>query len=206
MQTSETASSGHKEARPHRQHHRGTYTKVVNASKHPIRELRKRNDRFYARLTVEDEQTGEKVVKWVPLPKAGTPSQAVEQLHGLKTERAENRLRPIGLTPTFAEYLAIHDARLEHPGKKPRTLITEQSHFVKWKKALGHLRLSCGSANVCPDGHQPGKRKLKSTPLRKGRKGKPSKLSNLASSCFSKINLTTSVQPCLVAESLSRRL
>ena len=43
-----------------------SYTKVRDSRKHPIRGLWRRNGKFVARLTVEDD-AGRKATKWVPL-------------------------------------------------------------------------------------------------------------------------------------------
>jgi hypothetical protein len=60
-----------------RQHRGGTYLRVLDQRKHTVRGLWKRNDRYYAQLTVEDPNTGVKRVKRVPLEEATTDAQAV---------------------------------------------------------------------------------------------------------------------------------
>ena len=119
---------------------RHSYTKATDNRKHRIRGLWRRNGSFYARITCE-EQDGRKKLCWVPL-KAGTVAQAQEELRTVLVERAENRLRHIGLAPALAEYLdQTHLPALALSGKKPGTIITETSHFKRWRAELGHLRL-----------------------------------------------------------------
>ena len=90
---------------------------------------------------------GRKAVKWVPLVQGPnqepvrTPAQAAEELHRLVLERSENRLRHIGQTPQFTDYLTTYIARLPHSGKKPDTIITETTHYERWRKAIGSVRL-----------------------------------------------------------------
>ena len=45
----------------------GTYHKVLDGRKRPIRGLWKRNERFYARLAITDPETGKTDVRRVPL-------------------------------------------------------------------------------------------------------------------------------------------
>src|SRR5271168_1835501 len=100
------------------------YTKVLDNRKFPIRGLWRRNGNFKARITVEDE-AGRKSVRWVSL-EAGTAAEAQKEFRELMVERSENRLRQIGLSPTFADffkdtYLPI----LNSSGNKPATIVTE---------------------------------------------------------------------------------
>jgi hypothetical protein len=60
------------------QSHAAEFTKVLNGRKQPIRGLWVRNGRFYAQLTFEDGNTGEKKTRRVALvEKAGSPVQRV---------------------------------------------------------------------------------------------------------------------------------
>ena len=70
------------------------YTKVFDNRKHAIRGLWRRNGKFVARITVEDD-AGRKAVKWVPLD-AQTAAGAREEFRTLLVERGEDRLRHIG--------------------------------------------------------------------------------------------------------------
>jgi hypothetical protein len=78
------------------------YTKVLDNRKHPIRGLWRRNGKFKARITVEDD-AGRKSIRWVSL-EAATVAEAQKEFRELLVERTENRLRQIGLSPTFADY------------------------------------------------------------------------------------------------------
>ena len=116
------------------------YTKVLDNRKHPIRGLWRRNGKYLARITIEDE-AGRKEVRWVPLA-AKTAAEAQEEFRKLMVERTENRLRHIGLSPTFGEfYNKSYLPMLNASGKKPATIITEKGHYKRWEAALGHLRL-----------------------------------------------------------------
>ena len=59
-----------------RQHQDSPYQKVKDERKRPIRGLWKRNDRYYAQLSLEDEETGVKQVRRVPLEDVATVAQA----------------------------------------------------------------------------------------------------------------------------------
>ena len=63
-----------------RKHRKHQYHKVLDERKRPIRGLWVRNGRYYAQLTLEDEHTGQKSVRRVPLDKATTPAKARELL------------------------------------------------------------------------------------------------------------------------------
>jgi integrase len=116
------------------------YQKVLDNRKQPIRGLWRRNGNFLARLTVEDSM-GRKTIKWSPLA-AKTPGEAQSELRTLLVERKENRLRKIGLSPKFSDYLDQTFLPLRKgAGKKPATFVTESAHYNRWRQALGHLRL-----------------------------------------------------------------
>jgi len=119
---------------------RYSYQRVLDNRKHPIRGLWRRNGKFVARITVE-ETNGRKTLRWVGL-EAETPAQAQAKFQELRVERQENRLRHIGLSPTFRDFYKVHYLpALEASGKRPETLVTEKSHYKRWLAALGHLRL-----------------------------------------------------------------
>jgi integrase len=117
-----------------------SYHKVLDNRKHPIRGLWRRSGKFLARITVE-EADGKKKIRWVTLA-AETAAAAHEEFRKVLVERSENRLRHIGRSPTFADfYERTYLPSLEASGKKPDTITTEKSHYKRWLKALGHLRL-----------------------------------------------------------------
>lgn len=116
------------------------YTKVLDNRKQSIRGLWRRNGSFVARITVEDD-TGRKKVKWVPL-EAATAATAQEEFRKLLVERGEQRLRHIGRSPKFADYVAnTYKPRLTASGKKPGTLVTENVHLKQLCESLGQLDL-----------------------------------------------------------------
>ncbi len=119
---------------------RHKYTKVLDNRKHPVRGLWRRNGSFLARISVEDT-AGRKNVRWVPLA-AKSAAEAQDELRTLVVERKEHRLRHVGRSPTFAEYLnQTYLPLLAGSGKKPDTIITETTHYNRWCEAIGHLRL-----------------------------------------------------------------
>ena len=116
------------------------YTKVMDNRKHPVRGLWRRNGSFVARASIEGD-TGRKEVRWVPLA-ATTAAEAHGELRKLLTEREENRLRHIGRSPMFADFLQeTYLPMLATSGKKPDTIITEKTHYNRWRGGIGHLRL-----------------------------------------------------------------
>ncbi len=119
---------------------RHRYRKVLDNRKHPIRGLWQRNGAFFARITVEGDD-GAKDVKWVPLPKAMTASQAQDEFRLLLVERDENRLRHVGQAPKLAEYIDHHVAGLAASGKRASTIGKESGCLSRWAGKLGNLRL-----------------------------------------------------------------
>ncbi len=116
------------------------YTKVLDNRKHAIRGLWRRNGKFVARITVEDD-AGRKAVKWVPV-KAETAAEAQEEFRTLLVERGEDRLRHIGRCPVFSDYVdQTYESRLATSGKKPDTMVTEHVHLKQLRETLGHLSL-----------------------------------------------------------------
>lgn len=128
--------------------HAGTFAKVLDGRKQPVRGLWVRNGRFYAQLTIEDPNTGAKKVRRVPLiDKEGeavaSVAQAVAEINRFKTQRADNELPVIGRTPLFSHYADEYlDVIKTGTGlKKPGTIAKEESHLRFWKEHLGCLRL-----------------------------------------------------------------
>lgn len=138
----ETAQSlSHSVANSSSRSRRYKYTKVLDNRKHPIRGLWKRNDKFFARITVADE-LGRKALKWVPLEEAKTAAAAQEAFRKLLVERGEDQLRHIGRCPKFADYVEdTYKKRLKTSGKKPDTITTEEVHLNQLSKTIGHLTL-----------------------------------------------------------------
>ncbi len=118
---------------------RHKYTKVRDNRKHPVHGLWLRNGSFVARISVEDT-AGRKNVRWVPLA-AKSAAEAQDEFRKLLVERTENRLRHVGLSPAFAEYLdQAYLPLLAGSGKKPDPITTEQAHYKRWRESIGHLR------------------------------------------------------------------
>ena len=68
-----------------RQSHATTFSKVLDGRKQPIRGLWERNGRYYAQITLENQISGEKTVRRVPLKdKDGNPVETVPQALGHK--------------------------------------------------------------------------------------------------------------------------
>jgi integrase len=73
---------------------------------------------------------------------AGSAAEAQEELRKLLVERSENRLRHIGRSPAFDEYYdKTYLPELNTSKKKANTIVTEKTHYKRWRAALGHLRL-----------------------------------------------------------------
>jgi len=119
-----------------------TYQKVRDGRKQPIRGLWQRNGRFYARLAVEDFNTGKKSVRRVPL-EVETVAEAVAALKKLQTQRADNALPVLKQTPKFSDYVETYFAHfaLLKDAKRPRTIETERGHLNRWKEHLKETRL-----------------------------------------------------------------
>jgi integrase len=144
MQSGDTGSHSIKRTVVSQNQHRPTpYRKVVDKRKRPIRGLWERNGRYYAQLTVEDQVTGFKQVRRVPLEGVGTDAQAVAKLQELLTQRRKGALPVLKRTPKFADYAqqyfdyykAVKDA------KRESTLYTERIIINHWIEHLGHVRV-----------------------------------------------------------------
>src|SRR5437773_9258624 len=126
-----------------REHRRPTYQRAFDERKRPIRGLWVRNGRYYAQLTIEDEHTGEKGVRRIPLEGVSTAAQARDKMEDLRVDRRKAQLPVLRRTPKFAEYadqyLDYH--RKVKDAKRPSTIETETYALERWKKHLGHVRL-----------------------------------------------------------------
>ena len=125
------------------QHRESAYQRVFDARKHPVRGLWKRNDRYYAQLTIEDLTTGQKSVKRVPLVGATTDPQAIQKFEDLKADRRKGALPVLKRTPKFSdyadEYLKFYKAVKD--AKRESTMETEGYAIDRWKEHLGHVRI-----------------------------------------------------------------
>ncbi len=116
------------------------YQKVFDSRKRRMRGLWQRNGKYYANLSVADD-LGRKTSKWVALA-AVTLTQAIEDYRRLQVEKEENRLRPIGLKPTLADFLDTHLKDLGASGKRHSSIAKESGYLRRWAKSIGHLRLN----------------------------------------------------------------
>lgn len=144
MQSADTESDGRtRTVVSPKQHRRATYTKVLDKRKRPIRGLWERNGRYYAQLTVEDQQTGVKQVKRVPMEGVGTEAQAVAKLQELLTQRRKGALPVLKRTPLFADYARQYFDYYDKvkDAKRESTLYTERIIINHWIEHLGHVRV-----------------------------------------------------------------
>jgi integrase len=125
------------------QHRRATYSKVMDKRKRPVRGLWERNGRYYAQLTVEDQVTGIKQVRRVPMEGVSTDAQAVAKLQELLTQRRKGALPVLKRTPLFADYAKQYFEYYQQvkDAKRESTLYTENIIINHWIEHLGHVRL-----------------------------------------------------------------
>ncbi len=144
MKADATASnSGNQTVVSPRQHRRATYRKVLDQRKRPIRGLWQRNGRYYAQITIEDQNTGLKGVKRVPLEGATTNAQAVAKFQEMLTQRRKGSLPVLKRTPKFADYAEqyLDYYKQVKDAKRESTLETERGAINHWNEHLGHVRL-----------------------------------------------------------------
>ncbi|HIL71348.1 MAG TPA: site-specific integrase [Verrucomicrobia bacterium] len=125
-------------------HERGHYQKVVDGRKRPIRGLWKRGNRFYARLSVEDRETGKKETRRIPLEGATTIAEAKTEMEKLKVKREENTLPVLRQAPRFDHYADQYLNYFEKvpDAKRPHTIATEKGHLKRWKRHLRDTRIN----------------------------------------------------------------
>jgi len=124
--------------------HRNTYyQKALDARKQPIRGLWVRNDRYYARVAVEDPNTGKKTVRRVPLEGATTVADALKELRKLLTKREDNALPVLKRTPKLEEYVKTYIAYLKtvKDSKRLSTIQKEDATLRLWCQHIGQTRL-----------------------------------------------------------------
>src|SRR5436190_1419391 len=102
-----------------------SYRQVFDSRKRRVRGIWQRNDRYYGNLTVADDM-GRKSSRWVPLT-GRTLDEAKADYARLVTERADDRLRPLGMTPTLAAYQITYEKQLAGSGKRAATVNKEKS-------------------------------------------------------------------------------
>ena len=143
-----TRSSTNGVAVGQRQSHEGTFAKVLDGRKQPIRSLWVRNGRFYAQLKIENPVSGVKKIRRVPLNNAeGNPvqtvAQAVAELKRLQTQRSDNKLPVLGRTPKFADFVKryLEFVSSGQGTKKASSIEKETAILARWADAIGQLRL-----------------------------------------------------------------
>jgi integrase len=131
-----------------RQSHGGKFTKVKDGRKQPIRGLWVRNGRYYARLAIEDGETGNRTVRRVALvdkdnKPVSTVPQAVDAMHKLMAKRSEDDLPVLHRTPKFGDFAKTYLAFIKAGAgqKKPKTILKEGYALKGWTKHLGGVRL-----------------------------------------------------------------
>ncbi len=110
------------------QHRAARYKKVLDQRKRAIRGLWQRNGRYYAQITIEDQNTGLKSVKRVPLEGVSTDAQGVAKLQELLTQRRKGSLPVLKRTPKFADYAKQYFDYYKQvkDAKRESTLYTER--------------------------------------------------------------------------------
>jgi integrase len=149
MNSQGTASSSNRSLLAHPQSHGPSFVKVCDGRKRSVRGLWKRNDRYYAQLTVADPATGRSRVQRIPLldkeqQPPTTVAQAVALMEDLKAKRRASGLEVQHLrAPDFAEYVNHYlDAISAGAGaKKPRVVTGEKAILGQWSRHLGDMRL-----------------------------------------------------------------
>lgn len=119
------------------------YQKVRDGRKQPIRGLWVRNERFYARLAIENA-AGVKKVRWIPLEGAKSVPEAVAALRKLQTQRAENELPVMGQTPKLKDYRDTYFNYFElvKDAKAAATIQKEKGAMKLWVEHMGETRLN----------------------------------------------------------------
>ena len=105
---------------------------MQDGRKRPIRGgLWIRRSRYYARIAVEDLNTGRKEVRRVPLEGVGSVAQAQAAMRRLQTQREDNDLPVLKRTPKFRECVRQYNDyyKMVKDAKCPKTLQTERSHL-----------------------------------------------------------------------------
>jgi integrase len=138
------------------QAHAQRFVKVFDGRKQPIRGLWVRNGRYYAQLTIEDGDTGNKTVRRVPLLREDkqpveTVAQAVAAFNDLKVNRKRDELPVLHQAPTFKDFVKTYLAFVKAgEGQKRKTTIAKEEYALDgWVKFMGGVRLDkVGMAHV----------------------------------------------------------
>jgi len=119
------------------------FQKVFDGRKQPIRGLWVRNERFYARIAVENPENGKKEVRRVPLEGAYPVAEARMSLNQLLTKRENNDLPALRCSPKFDDYVTsyLNYLKVVVDAKCPATLQKEGYTLRLWREHLGQTRL-----------------------------------------------------------------
>lgn len=127
--------------------HGGSYTKVIDGRKQPVRGLWQRNGAFYARLDVETASGTKKNCRVRLVDAAGVPvktvPEAVKSLAKLRDKRDTNDLPALRLCPKLADAVAAYLDFFSKvtDAKRPRTLQKERGCLALWVTHMGGIRV-----------------------------------------------------------------
>jgi len=99
-----------------------------------------RNGRYFGNVTVTDD-LGKKTSRMVPMNGAALDG-ARDDYRRLLVEREDDRLRPLGLTPTVRDYVSVYTQQLAVSAKRASTVQKETAYLDHWKEKIGHVRLN----------------------------------------------------------------
>ena len=130
----------------HRSPRADSCRKVPYSRNRRMRGLWQRNGHYYANLIVAPD-LGSKTSRFVPL-KPATLDEAKADYDRLLTERDDDRLRPLGLTPTVADCIVVYTWQLKVSGKRATTAEKEKSYLNRWSGKIGQPRFARGTSRL----------------------------------------------------------
>jgi integrase len=125
--------------------HRAQFIPACDSRNRRIPGLYLRGSRYYAQLWV-DLGNGRKAARRFPLKDGDnlpvrTLREAQEALEIKRHERRENKLRPIGPEPLFANYYVTYFEKATVQRKRTGTIANERQAVARWSDHLGHVRI-----------------------------------------------------------------
>lgn len=119
------------------------FQKVLDGRKQPIRGLWERNERYYARISIENPENGQKEVRRIPLDGANSVAEARKALNRLLAQRENNDLPSLRRSPKFCDYvdLYLRNLAIVVDAKRPATVQKERYTLKYWCNHLGSTRL-----------------------------------------------------------------
>lgn len=119
--------------------HRYRFTIAKDYRNRKVRGLWKRGEKFYMQTRV----SGERSARRIPL-KSTAIEEARAEMADIKKQNRSEGLPHTGLRPLFSDYadkyIEFHRAASDS-GKKVRTIDREEHSLVRWKAAIGNVRL-----------------------------------------------------------------